>query len=315
MKRTLITTAVLLAAALLPAQTPVAADSAPAHTYTKIQYGPAAWDCMYRDEVTGIWYSSDGEALCSHTPAEIEEKYGGLHRHAGPQTVGLYQGTEYEVDLAAMQVRAPDGTVNAELTAVLPDYLAFRPLSITCLNGQFFDDLAAEQGYEAAAARFTELARSIPLEYSWIANTENFYCEISLGSQVIGGVEYAEDVGDDLGARPWQLSEDGFSAETGITDPDFTENAHTECREETTAPPEETTLAPVATKRGDVDCNGDINIADAILLARFNAEDQSEEARVTAQGKANADTNHDGSVKADDLAFLLSYLADLEPSL
>ena len=85
--------------------------------------------------------------------------------------------------------------------------------------------------------------------------------------------------------------------------------------ETTTAPPEETTLAPTVSKRGDVDCNGDINIADAILLARFNAEDTSEEAKVTTQGKANADTNKDGSVNGEDLALLLSYLAGLEQSL
>lgn len=60
---------------------------------------------------------------------------------------------------------------------------------------------------------------------------------------------------------------------------------------------------------GDVDCDGHIMIADAILLARYNAEDSG--ITVTPAGKINADTDHDGLIGASDCALLLEYLAGL----
>ena len=58
---------------------------------------------------------------------------------------------------------------------------------------------------------------------------------------------------------------------------------------------------------GDVDCNGKISIADAVLLARYNAEDTG--VTVTPAGKLNADTDHNGVIEAADCALLLEYLA------
>ena len=64
---------------------------------------------------------------------------------------------------------------------------------------------------------------------------------------------------------------------------------------------------------GDVDCNNAVNIADAVMLARFCAEDAS--AGITAQGRLNADLNHDGSITAEDTAALLRQLANLPAAL
>ena len=61
---------------------------------------------------------------------------------------------------------------------------------------------------------------------------------------------------------------------------------------------------------GDIDVNGYVNIADAILLARFNAEDS--DITVTTEGKGNADLNADGQINADDLSTLLRTLANLD---
>ena len=62
---------------------------------------------------------------------------------------------------------------------------------------------------------------------------------------------------------------------------------------------------------GDVDCNGDVNVADAVLLARFLAEDK--EATVSAQGKLNAQCYDDGTedITTDDLGAILEYLAGI----
>ena len=58
---------------------------------------------------------------------------------------------------------------------------------------------------------------------------------------------------------------------------------------------------------GDVDENGRTEIADAILLARWLAEDT--DISVTAQGLVNADMTGDGQVTTDDAAKLLCVLA------
>ncbi len=82
----------------------------------------------------------------------------------------------------------------------------------------------------------------------------------------------------------------------------------------TTVSTETTTTLPTgALLRGDVDCNGDVNVADAVLLARFNAEDK--EITVSAKGKQNADVNSDSNTDTEDLTRILEYLAGILPSL
>ncbi len=66
-------------------------------------------------------------------------------------------------------------------------------------------------------------------------------------------------------------------------------------------------VSAAAKGSGDIDENGAIQIADAILLARWIAED--DDITVTAQGLANADMNGDELVNPDDAAALLSALA------
>ncbi|MBR6108014.1 MAG: hypothetical protein IKQ39_08410, partial [Oscillospiraceae bacterium] len=61
---------------------------------------------------------------------------------------------------------------------------------------------------------------------------------------------------------------------------------------------------------GDTDCSGDVNVVDAVLLARLVADDATlKEGEVTADGKANSDVTHDGKPDKDDLTKLLDFLA------
>ena len=61
---------------------------------------------------------------------------------------------------------------------------------------------------------------------------------------------------------------------------------------------------------GDVDCNGDVNVVDAVLLARLVADDATlKDTDITADGKTNADVTHDGKPDKNDLTKLLDYLA------
>jgi hypothetical protein len=60
---------------------------------------------------------------------------------------------------------------------------------------------------------------------------------------------------------------------------------------------------------GDVDLSGKVDVSDAVLLARFCAEDQA--ANVSAQGIANADTNQNGRPDTVDVIIILKVVAKL----
>ena len=60
---------------------------------------------------------------------------------------------------------------------------------------------------------------------------------------------------------------------------------------------------------GDINCNGETDVADAVLMARFIAEDSG--ITVTEEGMAKMDFNGDGHVTSQDSSILLCFLAGL----
>lgn len=58
---------------------------------------------------------------------------------------------------------------------------------------------------------------------------------------------------------------------------------------------------------GDLNSDAQIDVSDAVLLARFCAEDSA--ALLDAQGKRNADCNHDGEITPDDVLMILRYIS------
>ena len=72
-----------------------------------------------------------------------------------------------------------------------------------------------------------------------------------------------------------------------------------------------TTAAPVEADWGNANCKDGVDVSDAVLMARFNAEDKT--AAISAQGKINADVNHDGGITGDDVTLVLKYIAKLIP--
>ncbi len=66
---------------------------------------------------------------------------------------------------------------------------------------------------------------------------------------------------------------------------------------------------PAKTMLGDVNESGKVDVSDAVLLARYIAEDAG--ANVTAQGKINADVDKSGNQDADDITLILKYIAKL----
>lgn len=70
------------------------------------------------------------------------------------------------------------------------------------------------------------------------------------------------------------------------------------------------TTEAISTLRGDVDCNGSVELADAILLARYIAEDTT--LTISQQGVRNCYVNEDDTVDSLDLTTVLRILAKLE---
>ena len=94
-----------------------------------------------------------------------------------------------------------------------------------------------------------------------------------------------------------------------------TEAPETTTVTETTEAPETngttvTTTIPDAPRiAGDVNGNGVTDVSDAVMLARFVAEDQ--DIRLSAAGKRNADSNGDGEITGDDVITILRIIAKL----
>ncbi len=78
----------------------------------------------------------------------------------------------------------------------------------------------------------------------------------------------------------------------------------------TTTTTETTTEPPAVSKlTGDVDENGEVNVLDAVMLARVVAEDTT--SGVTDQGRINAECDGQSGIRTSDLTTLLKYLAGI----
>lgn len=58
---------------------------------------------------------------------------------------------------------------------------------------------------------------------------------------------------------------------------------------------------------GDVNCDGDVDVSDVVLLSRLLVEDKG--AKVIDQGMLNADCNRTGSPDPEDADMILKYIA------
>ncbi len=102
----------------------------------------------------------------------------------------------------------------------------------------------------------------------------------------------------------------------GGIEPDGTVPSENDAPDVTTTIGKVTTTLPTSTTisgkkvRGDVNCSGEIDVSDAVLLARFLAEDTS--AKITTEGKTNADCDDDGDITSNDTVKILRHIAKLE---
>ena len=66
---------------------------------------------------------------------------------------------------------------------------------------------------------------------------------------------------------------------------------------------------PQTVHRGDLDCDGRVTVADAVLLARLIGNDSTINSDLTTQGKRNAECDGQDGFSSNDLTVLLKYLA------
>ena len=71
-----------------------------------------------------------------------------------------------------------------------------------------------------------------------------------------------------------------------------------------------TTAGTSLRKRGDVDCSGEVDVSDAVLLARMTAEDPT--AVITSDGKINADCDGKTGLTSGDVTAILRHIAKIE---
>ncbi len=131
---------------------------------------------------------------------------------------------------------------------------------------------------------------------TWVCiNTEHLYGGTGNGNYLVGdmtefGKVYMSTVG--CGIVYGALS-DGTGKTTSVK------------TTETTAPSDKVSW-------GDVDCNGKVDVADAVLLARAVGGDPNVTEDISDQGRKNGDVVNDSGLDGNDLTRLLKYLAHLE---
>ena len=130
---------------------------------------------------------------------------------------------------------------------------------------------------------------------------------LTLGSNVTGQkvVNYAAAVVPNVKAVTTTTTELTTTTETTTTTSEIT----TSLPPVTDPPQGSDTSAPQKKMTGDVDISGDVTVADAVMLARYLAEDK--DVKVSAEGIINAETNGIPGLTADDNAQLMMYLAHI----
>ena len=77
---------------------------------------------------------------------------------------------------------------------------------------------------------------------------------------------------------------------------------------ETTAAPVTTTADPSGTAylAGDANCDGSVDVADAVLVLRYISEDET--AGISDQGVKNGDADRNGQTDSDDASLILRFI-------
>lgn len=187
----------------------------------------------------------------------------------------------------------------------------FGTLSYSIGDEQFTTD---DEALVAEAKEYLKSVTTFQAQVWWVGDGN--YDAIDNSNAKITGAYIKTAAAD-------QPSETTSSQPSETTSSLTTETTASQSLESTTSLTTETTASAsaetstsqqeAAALRGDVNCSGDVNISDAILLARIAAEDTT--AEISEIGKTNGDLNGSGSIDSDDLTIVLKFLAGLVQTL
>lgn len=171
---------------------------------------------------------------------------------------------------------------------------------------------------EAYIMEYCEQTDTGWLAWSWYGNSSPVeYLDMS--SANVGGTlssNWGEIVVN--GSNGWKETSEIcsiYTGETPVTTTTTTTTTSTTAITTTTTESTTTTTTTtphseaIVTLIGDVDCNSIVNVADAVLLCRFTAEDNT--ISVSEQGRANADFDRNGTIDSADASKLIRSLANI----
>lgn len=98
--------------------------------------------------------------------------------------------------------------------------------------------------------------------------------------------------------KPVSAPEEIYTETEEIVDPD-----------DPVAAPDDPVVDPVDQECGNVNCKDGVDVADAVLLARYTAQDP--DAHISDQGLRNADADGNGTVDSADVSTILMYIAKI----
>ena len=221
-----------------------------------------------------------------------------MYKGSGVEPAVVSEPKQYDGDIYYIEVTFPDGR------AVLPVSEGVQQceilLAIVCPDyGKGWDE---SNDYSA---------KGLPGE----GNIKTEYIPVYENGQLIFGTEPDGTKGTgSISANPASGSKpNGTTPIQTETTPQSTTTTTVSSDSKTTTTVSETTASnvPTATCWGDVNLDDEVDVSDAVLLARFAAEDAT--AKITAQGKINADVTGDRNLNGDDTMKILRAIAKLIP--
>lgn len=167
--------------------------------------------------------------------------------------------------------------------------------------------VTAEQDTEYAALSLTAYSDQDQQKFSIWCNADGSYSLISkIENQTIGLGFLA-----DGSLSQWTYRGDHAQrfVLSPAAEPEPLQTTTTSTTTTTTTTSTETTTTIPKLYLGDVNCDETVDVSDAVLLARFVAEDPS--ALISASGLQNADCDRNGQPESDDIVLILKHIAKL----
>ena len=229
--------------------------------------------------------------------------------HSGQFALHWYSEGAFSESTAQTDVQADaDGIYRASIH-IQGDESCRYTLSLSVLGGE----TKSVTGTGAGWSVWQEPAVEIALHEGDVAT---FLLTVSGGAGSFGSADDCEFVRIEKPVTTTS-AETTVTTATTVTTTTVTTALETTTAAETTSAPETTTAvtttsetaAPVVLHRGDVNCDGIVDVRDAVLLARHVGNDIT--AVLSDTGTSNADCDGSGKITPADLTFLLRALARL----